>query len=87
MRFKRETPADPTPETPEVIEEVVPEVAEEATPETLDRQVYIGEPGAYALVTLPDGIDSRERRITINGKNYEHVDDDPTNGVWRYRAM
>lgn len=29
----------------------------------------------------------RERRITIGGKNYEHVSDDPETGTWRYRRM
>lgn len=62
-----------------------PKVKKVAKP--LDNQVFIGEPGNYTLVDLPFGVDGRERRININGKNYEHVDDDPTFGTWRFRAM
>lgn len=61
---------------------------EEATKKEHAGKVFLGG----ALAAPPEGsqmVDGqcRERRLTVNGANYEHVDDDPVSGVWRYRQM
>jgi hypothetical protein len=67
------------------VEEVSEEVVEV---EHLDPTKVIKlDDGAngYSVMDAPAGW-QRDRRITLYGANYEHVDDD-ADGVWCYRQM
>lgn len=46
---------------------------------------FTQEPNYRDIAALP-GVESKDRRIEVDGQSYEHVADD-ADGVWLYRAM
>lgn len=57
--------------------------ARQNTPELVAGIEGVDRDHSYVHITAAD---SRQRRITIGGTNYEHVSDD-SDGVWIYRPM
>lgn len=82
---------EPVEDVEEVLDEAsAEEVSEEEVVEVehLDPTKFIKlDDGAngYSAMEAPEGW-QRDRRITLHGANYEHVDDD-ADGVWCYRQM